>query len=160
MSFWKDKQGNDLGFKLWMKKWGEGIKQVATSPTPLERLTIELRATMINLIGMIVCLIALIVYKESFFVDWFAYGLMAIFVANIITTGLKYFGLHEQKKLLKSFQVDLNDTEEIEEQSEDKKDTPIDKSLENGALAIKVGMAIQEKENKRRIEEKQEYEYR
>lgn len=112
MSFWKDKDGNELGFKLWMKKWKKGISNVTKNPTPLEKVNIELNGTFVTLIGLIVCLITLIIFRDKFFVNWFAYGLILIFVGNIMTTGLKFFGLREQKKFLKS--LESIDVEEVE----------------------------------------------
>jgi len=100
----KDKTGKQITWGEFITRWGTGIKQVATNPTPLERLSIELRATFINLIGITTCLTALIIFRDKFFVSWFAYGLILIFVATLITTALKFFGLREQKKFLKSLE--------------------------------------------------------
>jgi len=108
----KKKDGEQITWSEWFKLWGNGIKQVATNPTPLEKLNIELRATFINLIGIITCLTALIIFREQFFVSWFAYGLILIFISTLITTGLKFFGLREQKKFLKSLEV--NSIEDID----------------------------------------------
>jgi len=109
----KDKEGNKLTWSQFLKRWGKGIKQVATNPTPLEKLTIELRATFINLIGIITCLTALIIFREQFFVSWFAYGLILIFVSTLITTLLKFFGLKAQKKFLKSLEVNSIEEDDI-----------------------------------------------
>lgn len=102
----KTKTGEIISWEEWFKRWGQGIKNVASNPTPLEKVTIEKRATFINLLGLIVCLVALIVFKDKFFVSWFAYGLILIFIGTLITTGLKYLGLKEQKKFLKELNKD------------------------------------------------------
>ncbi len=103
----KTKEGEQISWGEFFIRWGEGIKNVAKNPTPLERLGIEIRASIVNLIGLSVCLITLIIFSEAFFVRWFAYGLILIFLANIITTSLKYFGLVEQRKFLLDLEKDL-----------------------------------------------------
>lgn len=116
----KDKEGNKITYSEFFKRWGEGIKNVAKNPTPLEKISIESRATFINLIGLITCLIVLIIYRDKFFVNWFAYGLMLIFIGNSITTGLKFIGLNEQKKFLKGL---YSDSQRKEEESEGSNET-------------------------------------
>lgn len=103
----KTKSGEVITMGEFFKRWGKGIKNVATNPSPLEKITIEYRATFINLTGLVTCLIALIIFRDKFFVSWFAYGLILIFVGTIITTALKYFGLREQKKFLKSLETEV-----------------------------------------------------
>lgn len=100
----KDKRGEIITWKEFFLRWGIGIKRVVVDPTPLEKVNIELRATFINLIGIIICLVVLLIYRNDFFVKWFAYGLILIFFSTLIITGLKFFGLREQKKILKSFE--------------------------------------------------------
>lgn len=108
----KDKSGKKISWGEFFIRWGKGIKNVAKNPTPMERLTIESRAAVINLTGMWVCLFALIIFRDAFFVSWFAYGLMLIFSANIVTTGMKYFGLKEQKKFLKNLESEKGGVED------------------------------------------------
>ena len=117
----KIKSGEKITWSEWFKRWGNGIKQVATNPTPLEKLNIEIRATFINLIGVTTCLTALIIFREQFFVSWFAYGLILIFVSTLITTTLKFFGLREQKKFIQNLnQGEVEETKIPEEIIEDK----------------------------------------
>ena len=107
----KDKEGKEITFKEFMKRWGDGIKQVTKNPTPLEKVSIELNGTFVMFIGLIVCFITLIIFRDKFIVSYFAYGLILIFIGNIMTTGLKLFGLREQKKFLNS--LETIDVEEI-----------------------------------------------
>ncbi len=49
MHFWKDKEGNKLTYKQFIKKWSEGIQKV----TPLQQTRIQVRSTKISLIGIV-----------------------------------------------------------------------------------------------------------
>jgi hypothetical protein len=129
----KTKSGEQITWKEWFSRAGKGIKQVATNPTPLERVSIESRATFINLTGLIICLTAIIIFRDKFFVNWFAYGLILIFIGGIITTGLKYLGLREQKKFLKGFNKpdNFNIDKLMEELNENIEKTSDDYDKEN-----------------------------
>jgi len=97
LKLFKDKDGNKLTTKEFFSRWKSGIQNL----TPIQKLTNETRGTFITLIGSVVCLIALIVYRDRFFVNWFAYGLILIFLGNIITTGLKWLSMKQQLKFFK-----------------------------------------------------------
>ena len=145
----KIKSGEKITWSDWFKMWGNGIKQVATNPTPLEKLNIEIRATFINLIGVTTCLTALIIFREQFFVSWFAYGLILIFVSTLITTTLKFFGLREQKKFIKNLnQGEIEETKIPEEIIEDKENKEIDSEETD-----KVEDYLKETEEPKNIEE-------
>jgi len=106
--FLKDKEGNKLSVGEFLKKWGEGIKNL----NPIQKLTNESRATLITLIGSITCLIALIIFRNKLIVSWFAYGLILIFIGNTWNTGLKLIGLRQQLRYFKNTDnqsIDLND---------------------------------------------------
>lgn len=100
--FIKDKEDNKLTFKEFMSKWKEGIMNL----TPLQRITNEARGTLISLIGFIVALIAMIIYRDKFIVSWFAYGIILVFLGSIWTTGLRYLALRQQAKLLRKIESD------------------------------------------------------
>lgn len=104
----KDKNGKEITIGEFFKRWGQGIKNVTSNPTPLERLTIERNGTLITLMGLIISLIVLIIYRDKFVVEWFSYGLMLIFIGNIITTNLKLQGVREQLKRIKEFERGTN----------------------------------------------------
>lgn len=147
----KDKSGKKITWSEFFTRWGNGIKQVASNPSPLERVTIESRGTFINLIGFIVCFITLIIFRDKFFVSWFTYGLMLIFIGSIITTGLKYFGLREQKKLLESMEtnkeVDLSEIEkEIDNYLSDDEEVEVKEQERKGMeeMGIKVEKYLEE----------------
>jgi len=90
----KDKEGNKLTPKEFIKRWGEGIQNL----TPVQKLTNESRATVITLVGFLVCLVALVIFRDKMIVSWFAYGLILIFIGNAWTTTLKWFGIRQQLK--------------------------------------------------------------
>jgi hypothetical protein len=108
----KTKSGEIISLSEWIKRWKQGIKNVATNPTPIERLNQESYGTLTTLIGLIACLVVLIIYRESFFTHWFAYALILVFVGNIWTTGLKYIGIRQSLKLFKGSneQVDVKES--------------------------------------------------
>ena len=97
----KTKTGEEITIKEWMKRWKKGIKNVATNPTPIERLNQESYGTLTTLIGFIACLVVLIIFRKSFFTHWFAYALILVFIGNIWTTGLKFIGIRQSLKMFK-----------------------------------------------------------
>ena len=78
----KDKSGKKITKKEFISRWKEGIANI----TPLQRLTNEAQSTLIMLVGFIMCLGAIIIYREKFIVNWFAYGLILIFIVNVWST--------------------------------------------------------------------------
>ncbi|MFP4457175.1 MAG: hypothetical protein ACLFPS_05890 [Clostridia bacterium] len=117
------KDGTKITWKEFFKLWKEGIQNL----TPLQRLSNESRGTLITLIGFVVALIAMIIYRDKFIVSWFAYGLILVFIGNIYTTALKWLGIRQQLKFFKSTEaqsLDINkimdslDNEEINQEEE------------------------------------------
>lgn len=107
--FLKDKDGNKLSAGEYLKKWGEGIKNL----TPLQRILNESRATLITLIGSIVALVSLIIFRDRMLVSWFAYGLILIFLGNSWSQGLKWLGLRQQIKLMKNLEGSSTNIKDI-----------------------------------------------
>lgn len=107
----KDKEGNHLTFKKYMKLWGEGIKNL----TPQQKVSNEYNATIVMLIGFIVALVALIIFREKLIVSWFAYGLILIFAGNCWVTVIKLIGFYQQKQFFKNVEEQMNSVEEEEE---------------------------------------------
>ncbi|HJX50863.1 MAG TPA: hypothetical protein VJ438_05380 [Candidatus Nanoarchaeia archaeon] len=98
--FWKDKDNKEITFKEFMSRFKSGIENI----TPLQRFTNEARGNLITLIGFIVALIAMIIYRDKFIVSWFAYGLILVFAGNIVTTGLRWLALRQQVKFFKNLE--------------------------------------------------------
>ena len=107
----KDKEGNQLTAKEFFKRWKSGILNL----TPAQKVTNEFNATVIMLIGFIVALIALVIFREKMIVTWFAYGLILIFVGNTWTTIIKLIGFYQQKQFFKNMERQLEENEEEEE---------------------------------------------
>ena len=107
----KDKEGNQLTAKEYFKKWSEGIKNL----TPQQKVSNEFNATIVMLIGFIVGLVALVIFREKMIVSWFAYGLILIFAGNTWTTIIKLIGFYQQKQFFKNMERQLEENEEEEE---------------------------------------------
>jgi hypothetical protein len=103
------KTGEVITFKEYMRRWKVGIQNI----TPIQRLTNEARGTLISLIGFIIALIAMVIFRDKFIVSWFAYGLILVFVGSVFTTGLKWLTLRQQMRAFKemdsmSLKVDVD----------------------------------------------------
>lgn len=99
----RDKQGNKLTTKEYMKRWGEGIEGI----TPQQKLDTQLTGTKITLIGIFLGLcVSLYGYKNLW---WVALILCGAF----ITTWVQYISFRQQKRIFK--QLDL-ESEEVDEE--------------------------------------------
>lgn len=99
----RDKQGNKLTTKEYMKRWGEGIEGI----TPQQKLDTQLTGTKITLIGIFLGLcVSLYGYKN---LQWVALILCGAF----ITTWVQYISFRQQKRIFK--QLDL-ESEEVDEE--------------------------------------------
>jgi len=88
--FWKDKEGNELTFKEFIKKWGEGIEGI----TPKQKLKSQLIGTKISLIGILLgFFISLYGYKHLW---WVA----IILLGALINTYIQYISFKQQLKIL------------------------------------------------------------
>ena len=108
MYFWKDKDGNKIGIKEFYERFKSGIKNL----TPLQKISNELNSSITSLIGFIVCLVALIIFRERLIVNWFAYGLILIFIGNTWGTTIKCIGLYQQKKIFVNIEKQINGEDE------------------------------------------------
>lgn len=99
----KTKDSEKISWKEFFLRWKKGIENL----TPSQKLTNEIKGTLITLIGFVIATIALIIYRKELIVSWFAYGLILVFVGSIITTGLKWLGLRQQLKMLKRIEEQL-----------------------------------------------------
>jgi len=93
----KTKDGEKITLKEYLKRWKKGIQEI----TPIQKLINESRGTLITLIGFIAAVVVMVIYREKFIVNWFAYALILIFVGNIWTTGIKWITLRQQLKYFK-----------------------------------------------------------
>jgi len=110
----KDKKGNRLTTREFLTRWKEGIQNL----TPVQRLTNEARGNAISFVGLLVALVALIIYRDKLIVSWFAYGLILVFLGNAWTTGIKWLGLRQQLKLFKTIDEQATNIEEYLDESE------------------------------------------
>ncbi len=97
MKIWKTKSGEKIDAKEFAKRFKEGLQSI----TPLQRLQHEQRATFIMLVGYLIGLVSLIIFRKEFAVSWFTYALMIIFVGAAYGQGIKLFALMTQLKLFK-----------------------------------------------------------
>ncbi len=102
----KDKEGKELTWKQYFHRWGEGIKNL----TPQQKVSNEFSGTLVTLVGFIVCIIALIIFREKLLVSWFAYGLILIFAGNTWVTIIKCIGFYQQKLFFKNIEKQINET--------------------------------------------------
>ena len=107
MKIYKTKIGEKIDAKEFFKKWKKGINSI----TPLQKLQNEQRATFIMMVGYLVGLISLVIYREAFVVVWFTYALIIIFFGALFGQVIKYLTLRTQLKLFKDLgdeSLDLN----------------------------------------------------
>jgi hypothetical protein len=97
MKVWRDKQGNKLTAKEFSARFKEGV----ASLTPEQKLTNEVRSTFTMLIGYVVGLVSLIIYRDAFAVQWFTYGLIIIFLGASWSNAIKWIALKQQLKLIR-----------------------------------------------------------
>ncbi len=106
MKIWKTKSGEKVDAKEFLRRFKEGLSNI----TPLQRLQNEQRATFIMLIGYLVGLVSLFIFREEFLVSWFTYALMIIFLGATYGQVIKLLALRTQLKLFKDLdsQCDVN----------------------------------------------------
>ena len=104
MKIWKTKTGERIEFKEFINRFKSGIQSI----TPLQKLQNEQRATFIMLIGYLVGLVSLFVYRESFVVAWFTYALMIIFLGATYGQVIKLFALMTQLKMFKNIEESID----------------------------------------------------
>ena len=95
MTFWKDKEGNELTFKEFMARWKSGIESV----NPLQQTKMQIWSTLIILIGIICGIIMTALAFKS------AWWLTIILVGALFNTSIQFLGLWQKKKLLERFTV-------------------------------------------------------
>jgi hypothetical protein len=90
MKFWKDKEGNELTFKEFTKRWKDGVDGI----TPTQKIKTQITATRISLLGIFLGLIVTTIAYENLW--WVA----IILFGALINTGVQYLGLTQQRDSL------------------------------------------------------------
>jgi hypothetical protein len=103
------KSGEIITWKEFMKRWREGIEGI----TPIVKLKNEFISTAISLVGYIVGLIALIIFRNKLLVSWFAYGLILIFIGSVWSTALKCLTIKQQLKFFKGMDTSSTSIDEV-----------------------------------------------
>jgi len=109
MKVWKDKEGKKLTVKEFTKRFKDGIVNM----TPEQRLKNEARSTFIMLIGYLIGLVSLVIYRKSFVVQWFTYALIIIFLGASWGQFVKWFTSRQQLRLLKNMGENALDLDKI-----------------------------------------------
>ena len=117
MKVWKDKQGNKLTPKEFGSRFKEGISLI----TPIQKIKNESRATFIMLVGYVVGLVSLIIYRKLFVVQWFTWGLIIIFVGATWSYLFKWIALIQQVKLFKKMDMDSIDLNSLFKETKEEK---------------------------------------
>ena len=99
----KDKLGNQLTWKQYFKKWGEGIE----GTTPEQKVRIQIGATRITMLGFFLGLVMAVVgYKTLWWLG-------IILLGGLINTIVTYISLIQQRKVFKQInsaeKIDLKD---------------------------------------------------
>ena len=131
MKIYKTKTGERIDAKEFFKRFKKGIDSI----TPLQKLQNEQRATFIMLVGYLVGLISLVIYREAFVVAWFTYALIIIFFGALFGQVIKYLTLRSQLKLFKDLGDESLDLNKIMESLETEKiEKDVEKSFVGGSM--------------------------
>lgn len=107
----KDKVGNQLTWKEFFKRWGEGIEGI----TPIQKVKTQLLGTRISLLGLFIGICVSLYVMETL---WWV-GI--ILLGAIINTGVQYLGLKQQLNMFNNMEqyeeVDLDNAFNEEDKS-------------------------------------------
>ncbi|GEM_PF-2428592 len=143
---WKDKEGK----KITAKEFGQRFKDGINNITPVQKLKNEVRSTFTMLIGYLVGLVSLIIYREAFVVQWFTYALIIIFLGASWSNGIKWFAMRHQLKLMKKMDMESIDFSKIFGAMEKEKEVKIEGKEKIGmsSVAIDVEKYVEEEGGK------------
>jgi len=141
MKIYKTKTGEKIDIKEFIKRFKKGIESI----TPLQRLQNETRATFIMLIGYLVGLVSLVIYRELFVVQWFTYALIIIFLGATYGQVIKLFAFRTQLKLFKGIESKSIDLDKIFDNLEEEKIVVDGEQKGMDSQAIKVEKYLDEK---------------
>ncbi len=113
MYFWKNKKGEKLSFKEFLKNWKSGIETI----NPLQKIKVQIGGTRIMLTGLFLGLaVSIYGWKNLWWVG-------IILIGAILNTGVQYLGLIQQRKLLDNIEKQFTESDLPEEpQDEERKD--------------------------------------
>ena len=94
MKFWTDKEGNELTYKEFMGRWKSGIQKV----TPLQQVRVQIRSTIIMLIGILAGIIVSIINFSKIW--WVTIILIGVFGFTFV----QFIGLMQKKNALENFE--------------------------------------------------------
>ena len=127
VKIWKDKDGKKIDAKEFVKRYREGLNLI----TPLQRLENEVRANFITFIGYVLGIAALLIYFKKFVTPLFSIALLIIFIGAAWANGIKWIALRQQLKMLKNFDSQSFNLDEVFGNLEVKvnKDSPLKKDM-------------------------------
>ena len=98
MKVWKDKQGNALDTKDFLKRWKQGIEDI----TPLQQARVQYHNTWIIIVGIIAGMVF------SAFTIKSLWWLLIILLGALFNTGVVQIGNYQKYKVLERMEESLN----------------------------------------------------
>ena len=146
MKIWKDKKGNKLTFKEFMKRWGKGIEGI----TPLQKMKTQILGTRIMLLGMFLgLLVSIYGWKDLWWVG-------IILIGALINTGVQYLALRQQKKLLENLEKQFN-LSEFDNSNDEIPEEDIVIKEQDRKEGVEVGDEVSNKDSNKDKEEKNKW---
>jgi len=132
MYFWKNKKGEKLSFKDFIKEWKIGISGIS----PSQKLKTQIGGTKIMLIGLFLGLcVAVYGWKNLWWVG-------IILIGALLNTGVQFLGLKQQKKILDDLEEQFKEPEEEKAKEEIKEQDSIVKGMINSAVVKEAQASI------------------
>ena len=92
--FWKDKKGNRLTTREFLKRWRQGIEGL----TPLAQTNIQIRSTWIMILGIF---LGLVVSLFGFSKLWWVFIILVGALGNVL---MQLVSLKQKQKIIKNFE--------------------------------------------------------
>jgi len=127
--FFKAKDGTELSFKQFMKRWGKGIEGI----TPLQQVTTQLLGIWITITGVI----AGIVVNALVRMEGVWWWVEIILVGSLIVTAVSLLGLYQKYKIYKRVDEEMKKlNEELEKEVQVSLDGEQIKGM--GAMGVEI----------------------